>query len=372
MKASAGAAGRIAMLDVARFLGICLVYYGHVVERIMYLGNPAAAAHYKFVYSFHMPFFFVLAGMTLAPDKALLPAVRFFRKLAASRLVPYFFFSALLALAAVFVPGHFVAVDVSSPAGYAKGAIATLMGFPVFNIPLWFLGCLVVVEILHHLLGRFLDTMPKLLATAALFYVTGYWLNLQVEFFPYHDFWTAHEAPVVYAFYLVGVALRRNLERLEALPAGRLWLAGAVFLAVLSLTWDMNKGPFRFFDAVVILAGGHGNVLLFPLTALAGSLLVLLVARGLGRNRFMLFMGENTLILFCLNGVFYHFLNGPYADWFAADFDGGWVSVCGVSAAFSALSLLACVPCVLALNRWLPQVAGKPAVAGPLLPRLVR
>ena len=34
---------RIAYADVARLIGIFLVYHGHVVERMMYLGNVAAA-----------------------------------------------------------------------------------------------------------------------------------------------------------------------------------------------------------------------------------------------------------------------------------------------------------------------------------------
>ena len=50
------------MIDIARFYGIALVYYGHFIERIMYLKNPTAALHYNFIYSFHMLLFFVLAG----------------------------------------------------------------------------------------------------------------------------------------------------------------------------------------------------------------------------------------------------------------------------------------------------------------------
>ena len=57
-----GETNRIAMIDVARFYAVILVYYGHIVERMMYLGSPGAALQYKFVYSFHMILFFVLAG----------------------------------------------------------------------------------------------------------------------------------------------------------------------------------------------------------------------------------------------------------------------------------------------------------------------
>ena len=52
---------RITMLDVARFYGMVLVYYGHIIERFMYLGNPTATLHYNAIYSFHMVFFLLLS-----------------------------------------------------------------------------------------------------------------------------------------------------------------------------------------------------------------------------------------------------------------------------------------------------------------------
>ncbi len=34
-------------MDIARFYGIVLVYYGHIVEQVMYTGSAAAAAQRK-------------------------------------------------------------------------------------------------------------------------------------------------------------------------------------------------------------------------------------------------------------------------------------------------------------------------------------
>jgi acyltransferase len=356
------------MLDVARFFGIALVYYGHIIERIMYLKNPVAAAQYKCIYSFHMPFFFLLAGLTLAPERIRLPAGRFLKRLAASRLVPYFVFTAMLAGLSLVFAGHFVVVDLSTTQGYLAGLVATLRGFPVFNIPLWFMACLVSVELLHYAVGRFLDSTPKLIGAAVLFYLGGYYLTLLVQFIPGPNFWLMHEALVIYAFYLAGVVMRRESILLGAQPRWRLLLAGAACLLLVLFTYDLNTGPFRLFDAVVIVLSGHGNVLLFPLTALAGSLMLLIAAKSAGANRFLMFMGENALILFCLNGVFYHFFNGPFADWFAATLPGHWAAVTGAGLAFTAISLACCIPCILLLNRLVPQLVGKP----PILPRLIR
>ena len=53
---------RVAFIDIARFYGMALVFYGHFIEELMLLKNPAAASQYKFIYSFHMVLFILLAG----------------------------------------------------------------------------------------------------------------------------------------------------------------------------------------------------------------------------------------------------------------------------------------------------------------------
>ncbi len=362
---------RIPMFDVARFFGMVLVYYGHIIERFMNLDNVVAAAHYKFIYSFHMPFFFLLAGFTLAPDKVVAPVGRFFKKILASRLVPYFVFTFLLLVLSLVFDGRFV-TDLSTVKGYIAGIASTFLGFPLFNIPLWFMACLLSVEILHFLVGRFLNSTWKIMGGAILFYVAGYYLTLKIQFLPGPNFWFLHEALVVYAFYLVGVFFRRESFELGAQPRWRLLAASALLLLAVVFSYDMNSGPFRLFDAVIIVLSGHGNIFLFPATALAGSILVLLLAQSMGANRFFMFMGENALILFCLNGVFHHFLNYPYAQWVLEQFSGHWMVVTGAGIIFTIVSFACCIPFILLLNKWLPQLVGKPTKKGPILPQFVR
>src|SRR6185503_9752219 len=89
---------RLAYADVARLIGIFLVYHGHVVERMMYLGNAAAAHQYKFIYSFHMPLFFVLSGL-IAKDWAAEQSIgQFAKSRFFSRIVPLIFFNLAMAL----------------------------------------------------------------------------------------------------------------------------------------------------------------------------------------------------------------------------------------------------------------------------------
>jgi len=364
-------ADRIAGLDTARFLGLLLMYDGHVVERVMYLQNAAAAAQYKFIYSFHMPLFFVLAGV-VAKDRPQ-PVGAFLRSRLASRVVPLLFFNLLLAALSLAHAPDFPPVPLATAADYGRAALASVTVLTLFNVPTWFLMCLVSVELLHFGVSRVLGgSALRIAAAAVVFYAGGWLLNARYDFFGAHqNVWMWNEAITMYAFYLAGVLLRRSGWLARPLAAPAAWLGAAVAFAVVLLTYDLNQGPFRLIQAVIILAAGHGHWLLFPLTALAGTAGVVLVARALPRWRWMEDLGRNGLILLGFGGVVYHHVNGPAAAWFAAHLTGAGWSVAAFGAGVTALSVAAGAPVVGALARWVPQLVGRPTVRGPLLPALL-
>lgn len=375
---------RIDMVDAARLLGLAFVYYGHFVEQIMYLGNPAAAAQYKFIYSFHMVLFFVLSGFVFKQKDLELPIGRFLKLRFMSRLVPFIFFNLFMVFWSLCIPGNFFDLNLPSVKGYLNGGLLTLFGLTLFNVPTWFLLCLFSVELIHYLVGRFIPNNRAILLAAFGFYLAGYYFNLAFHVFDvasqkvvFRNYLYIHEAVVMYAFYLAGIFLRQEgfLQRDDSRVRNlALVVAALVFeLAV----YDLNQGPFRLLDAVVIMFSGHGNVGLFPVTALVGSLMVMLMAKTLlqyapSARNILIFMGRNGLIVYCLNGVFYHFVNGRVAALFAAHTPSAGWSVFLASAIVTVLSLALCYPMVRFFIRWTPQLVGRPAESGPLLPAFVR
>ena len=363
---------RIVIIDIARLIGMALVYYGHLIEQIMYLKNPAAAAHYKFIYSFHMILFFVLAGSVIGEKRVLAGFGKFLKYRLSSRLIPYFFFSLILAISTLFFTGWFPLTDLSTPDGYIKGIVDTLKGLPAFNIPLWFMALLIMVEIFHFVMFRFLKSNTRILILAVVCYLGGYYLNLKVNFFEAKLlFWFINEVPVVYAFYLFGVFLRRSTLLTRDFSSWKTALASIICLAIVFLTYNLNDGPFRILQAVVILVSGHGNAFWFPVTAVTGSIMVLLFAGLVPQWRILQFMGENVLLLFCLHGVFYHYINAPLAGWMVKALPGsGWiVFLFGTVVVLASLSL--CIPFVYFFKKYLPQLTGRPSAEGPILGRLV-
>ena len=363
---------RLEAIDVARALGLMLVYYGHFVEQVMYLKNPVAAVHYKWIYSFHMILFFVLSGWIKGARPSSPSVGKFVQATLAGRIAPYVFFSAVTAILSLFISGWFPMLDLTTAGGYFQAAVATAMGFPLFNVPLWFVACLVSVECLHRLLQGYLDSAPRIVLAALVCYIGGYALNEEYFFFGQNrSFWLLHEVPVVYAFYLVGVLLGRT--RLPGLvSAGGAAVIFLVSLAAVQFSYDLNQGPFRYLQAVVILLSGHGHFLWFPFTALVGTALVVALGRVLENVSLLGFFGRNALILLGMNGVFYHFVNAPVAAWSVAHLPGDGWSVFGVSALVTVASFALCLPVIHVLNSAVPQLVGKPRVAGRFFGPLIR
>lgn len=368
---------RICMADIARFYAIALVFYGHFIERTMILGNPAGAAQYKFIYSFHMVLFVVLAGFVTRESDVDLRFGLYLKNRFFSRLLPFLFFTALFMVLPVFFPGEFFILKLPSLEGYVHGLTLTAFGLPLFCVPSWFILMIFSIELIHYAAFRFLRKHgSRILVGALLFYVAGYWFNLYFDVFNMTkgrvvgwNYLFVHEAVTMYAFYLVGIFLRRNPSLIQKLPAGLAWAGAGVSILIVFLTFGLNTGPFNlnYYNSVVIMFSSHGHFVLFPLTALAGSLFILFLARCTAPHQAAIWMGKNTLVLIFLNGIFYHYINSPVAKWVIATLPGSFFSILGAGIVMTVISLIACIPFVYLFTRYLPQLAGKPKSDGPLM-----
>jgi acyltransferase len=372
---------RIEFVDVARLYGMALVFYGHFIEELMLLKTPAAASHYKFIYSFHMVLFVVLAGYVAKERVAENRFGVFVKNRFFSRLLPFLFFTGLMMLPPLFISGKFYGLALPSLEGYLKGLQNTVFGIPSFCVPSWFLLLIVGLELVDAVSFRFLKpSNGRILVAALLFYLAGYLLNLKLDIFnPLKgrvigwNYLFIHEAVTLYGFYLIGRYLGRKRILAGQVPAKMAAsVAAAAFLTVF-FTYRLNTGPFAFhvYDAVVILFASHVHILLFPLTALAGCALILCLARLTPAPKIVTWLGQNCLILMCLNGVFYHYINPGLAKWLMGHFPGSALTILTAGAIVTTVSLLLCIPAVYLFDHYVPQLVGKPKRSGPLLRRFI-
>ena len=367
------------MIDIARLYGIALVYYCHFIEILMYLQNATAARHYKFISSFHMPLFFLLSGFIAKERNLQISLGKYVKQRFASRIIPYIFFLIIFTVLTFFFAGTYIhlGVDLSNFKGYLGAEMRALFGFPVLNLPSWFLACLVSVELLHYVVFRHLKSNAMILISALSFYVVGYFLNLKFQFFHIDrisgwNYWFLHEAVVMYAFYLLGIFLRKRNFLVEKVSPALLVPGILISFFIVFFTYNLNTGPFRGnFDSVVIVLSAHGHFLLFPFTVIVGCLLILFLARLTPPSKMLIWMGQNALILFLLNGVFYHHINGIVAFLTAPHLAGSSLAVFVTGVVVTVLSLSLCVPFVFLFNKFIPQLVGKPKQNGPLLRNLL-
>ncbi len=375
---------RVHFIDIARIYGVILVYYGHIIESYMKAGSAVAATQYKFIYSFHMPLFFILSGYIAKEYLATTKFSIYLKRHLASRLVPYIFLSAILIVPTFWTTDNTVGLNLPTVEGYVKGISVTLLaGFPYFNIPTWFLICLFVVEMMHYVSSRFLTSQAKIILIAGGYYLLGSILAWNAGFLRPTNVLSQHgkifpyfmilEAFTGYSLYLVGVFLRRNHFLAGKITVYKCFLGALACLVLLYFTFDLNKGMFLipFYDAVVLVASSHGNPILFPLTAVLGSVLIMLLAKLTVDSKVLRFLGANTLVIFGLNGVFYHFINDRLAIWLLSYHAGDFMAILVSGAVIACLSILLTVPFVLLFNHFVPQCVGKPKMHGPLIPRLV-
>ena len=357
---------RIAWVDAARGIAILAVFFGHYLQDASTRGTAALEDDLRFLYSFHVPFFFLLSGCLAHREATLLAQARV---LATRRLLPVLFFG--LCFACLRIAAQLRHGDIG--ARWLEGELADyLIGRPLLDWATWFLVCLFVCEMLAYALIPHLRKPAMQIAVGVIAILVGASFgnhsNRPAEGIAYYvgEFWFFSEAIVALGFYLIGHALWPWLRsHMGSLRTAAVIAAGgfAVVLATFRLNMPGGK-PL----VVMMAARTHGIIIWFLVTALAGSLA--LMATGALASRWELLgrIGRNTIPLLGLNGLFFGFLNLYVVRHLHTPDTHAGVVVMGIAMTTGALVI--CLPLVAAMRWLVPQLIGSPRQAGPLLPAL--
>lgn len=356
---------RLKWVDISKSVGIFLVVYGHLVERVYNAGSTVAFEQFKFIYAFHMPLFFFSAGFFCKKPTTLLADVR---KLFLRRVIPVFTF------ALFFIPVWAFWLYNINELNYTFFFMGFnyILGKPSFDIITWFLICLFTCEVYAlFILTKFQSQRSLLLIvvitlTAGVYLCNRFpptpgWLGLST------NIWYIQEAIVALGFYLAGYLafpyLKNTFQKRNFLISS---IITCIAGTILYYTYNLNA-PAKDFT-VMMIDSVHGSIIPFLVSAFAGIILIIFVSSLIPASKSFLFIGQNTLILLGLNGIFHLFLNREIVEFFTpAD---NWISVTVYCIIVTDLSILVCVPFIYLFNKYIPQLMGKPNISGPLLPSL--
>jgi fucose 4-O-acetylase-like acetyltransferase len=371
-------AARIPWVDVAKGIGIILVFYGHFVQRFVELNVPAAADQMRWIYSFHMPLFFFLVGVVYKERRLSFPA--FLKRQLRTRLVPAWAFSVVGML--VWVVSEYLQGESGWVHEYGWAATARycatrtfyvfVQGRPYWNVLTWFLFCLFVVEVWQFCLRRAVRSNRRLAVSILSFGALATIVDFYSETIDLIPFWGAILGPsgnswqivsglAAMFFYQLGILVRR-VELADRTGSGtRLYVLGGICLAVTLLTYNLNH-PLKNYPTPVVLmvSARYGNMWCFFITSLAGTFFVLCVSRMLSTSRLLSYIGQITLTLMCLDGLLLDFVNPSVVDWVIEFFPRpNAFLLTGICVLGTALSIAVCIPLTWFIERYLPFILGR-------------
>ena len=352
-------------LDIAKCLGMIFVFIVHAVESsILTDKTQASDMVVRTIHSFNIPMFFIISGIYLpSQNKGFVNYVkdRFF-----VLIVPATFFVLISTLVQIAYDG--LIVGALHPVDYVKMALSPLVGFPLTSWACWFMFCLFTTSLLVNFLRFQLCLGP--LSSMSLTAIAGVILlkksDSAASFMHFSEnFWFIYTAPLCCFFLLFGLYFKKTLPRLIQLPFSIRLVASLALLGAAFVTAPLNTGPFSGGQHFVILAiSSIGTPIWFFITALLGSLGVLLLSSCLRPMRFLAFMGQYNLTSIFFAGLFFtfgnrlilHLYSGPYIALFAS--------------LFGLFSYLFSLPIVVMLSKMFPQLLGNYYIKGPILPAL--
>ena len=316
--AAAASGPRYAILDIARGIGILLVIYGHFLQSFIEPSAPLIFQQYLFIYSFHMPLFFILSGMVgqLSPGNktgAFRKNLRGALELIALVIVMHVIGTGLDLLT------RDQTLDWSTPEIFINGFRGGNAAIGV----MWFLLCLGIVRLTVGsalLVGKLPLRIAALGGVLAVFawhyHKRGQWPNWQ-------------DTTLVFGalFFLIGRLVPLRLWMRLAHPAGLLLaipatLALAFYNQGCGFAFAYSHGPdaaphcggavFDGLHPVIMMMGEYNNYLLFVAGALTGTLMCFgianLFARARGPVAALTLIGQNTLGLLLVNALYCAFL----------------------------------------------------------------
>jgi fucose 4-O-acetylase-like acetyltransferase len=293
---------RFDYLDIAKGIGVLLVLFGHLLQ---YGGKVST-----FIFSFHMPLFYIISGMCFNPEKDSSFesfVIRRFKSL----VIPYFLYCIVGLVFTCAIPG--MMTD-----GMSIDAIANdvfyLAAPNIFHVgQIWFLIDLFFVEIFGFTLNKlvFSKSNKKIVSVITILLLIYCGANttwVSVRYFVLGRFpWMLDTAITATVFYVVGFLIRRwgVAKTLKRCNKALLSIFAIVLYGLLAHI------SINYLGWVNIANLMFNNLFLYYTCAFIGALATICISEaicGLTVTKPLKILGRNSLFLFSIHSIFLELL----------------------------------------------------------------
>ncbi len=266
-------------LDVLKGIGILLVIIGHISSN---------GILNRWIYSFHMPLFFFISGVVYYLSNQV-DVKTFFKKKFRGLIVPYLIFAIITFIywgaierylrdsREISVGNQFLEIFISQGGDESHE----------YNVVLWFLPCLFMMEIIFDWLCKKFKTNKGLIISIVLFAVVGYVIS---KFCSIRLPWSLDTMCVAIPFYATGFFVAPHLDKLNVHTIKYKWIY-SLSLTILSGIISMTYGGSNLNNNY------YANYLLFYVVGGIGILFMIVISNIIGERKSLLFLGTNTLII---------------------------------------------------------------------------
>lgn len=246
-----------------------------------------------FIYSFHMPLFFLISGF-LYKDSS-------FSELLNGKLkrliIPFFFFS-LGSWAVYFLK---VINDLELYLPYALSIFRTLAGWNLDNgnLPLWFLACLFSTTLLYWIVRKLTDNIVYSSIIIFLLSLVGYYTyKAHIEYLPFR----LEVACTAIVFYHIGHCLKKYdlLSQLKNIKLNWLIVLLCISIPLQFLLIQLNT-ELSGQDRINMFSNSLGNYFVLYPCAILGVFSLISVCLKIEKIDILNWYGKNSLIILALH-----------------------------------------------------------------------
>ncbi len=330
---------RIVWIDQLRSVAFLFVIIGHV----------ALPKEMKsLIYSFHMPLFFLISGLTVNRDKiASIPMLDYVKKQAKNLLVPYFWMS-FLCYPLWYFAFHMISDSTKLTAfDMFKGILAGSLKYNSPSNALWFLLVLFLANILYAGLIKLSKGNESLLLC---FVVISAIIGFLDKAFP--QLWHFNVAFTAVMLLYLGNQFMAWYKRSKLYNHKMSFGYIAKIMSVIVCLVVVGLISHKMNGRISMTANKFGkSLLLFYVTAIAFSLAITLFMTLLPKISFVTYIGQNTL--------FYLGIHIPVIRIFEKAFPDIFTQY-KFSIPFALVLYIALIPIVMFVKKCFPYVCGQP------------
>lgn len=298
------ASKRINFIDTSKGIGILLVVFAHINY------TPDL---WTIIFSFHMPLFFFISGMLFKSEEESFGA--FIKKKVKTLVCPYVLFYVLSILFYLFLDSleGYQNIDWNKYSGFFLQMFISQGSRVIANIPLWFIPCLLAVEIIYYFISKL--KKPFIIGISVVLSGLGWFLEsdlspIESPFLP----WSLDSALFVIGFFAIGNLCANHLiEYTNSIRSKNHSVLKILLLIILCFAIVI---PLALYNGRISLGSKIlNNGFILYLTGLLGTFAILNIGLLLEKSKFLLYLGKNTFYIMAVHYLFKDAVLSAYEAW---------------------------------------------------------